>query len=126
MAKPVENPTNRTRGKLIRSIVMIMIISRLPIAHHSGNPRPLVGMSRIGVSTHDLSLLPHLTGTVYVSKKIPSPLKKSALLAQHCTGQRDGLDPPTLPKTGPTFARSLASQIANPSPNRLCAFPSTC
>jgi hypothetical protein len=35
-------------------------------------------------------------------------------------------DLPTLPKTGPLFARSFESHTANPSPKILCAFPSTC
>ena len=41
------------------------------------------------------------------------------------TQRRRQSNPPTLPNTGPTFARSLAIHIANPSPKRLCALPST-
>lgn len=44
---------------------------------------------------------------------------------QHICRCPSSQNSPTLPNTDPNFALSFDSQIANPSPKRLCAFPST-
>jgi hypothetical protein len=59
----------------MRLIVVIVVISRLAISKHSGDPWPLVRMPGIGIPALDQRVQEAYRQSTYVSKKMPRPVK---------------------------------------------------
>jgi hypothetical protein len=114
--------TNRTRSQFVSFVIVFVIVFGLTVSIHRSHSWPSIGVFRVSVPDDQLRPWPSLK-EAHVSKNNPSPVKKSVY--QLCILHLDENSIPTLPKTGPLFARSFEIHNAKPSPNMLCAFPST-